>query len=350
MSSGRLPAPGARARRAGGRARAARRRHHEPQLPRARRRARVRAAPAGQGHGRCWGSTGRPSARRHAAAAARASGRRWSRSGRRARLPRHGFVTGEPLEPEELREPALLARGRGRGCARSTPARRCPRRFDSFAIVETYRATAADPAGRRIPDALRRRARRWRRRRIRAALSGPEHAPVPCHNDLLPANFICTTARVCGSSTGSTREWATATSTSANLSVNNGFAEDDDERLLAAYWGEPATPQRFAALRLMRVMSDFREAHVGRRADRASPSWTSTSPATPPSTSTRVRRGAADPRFEALARGGPWRSGVTCPAAARCVIIGGGVGGTRRSPTTWRSSAGATSCCSTATS
>ena len=48
-----------------------------------------------------------------------------------------------------------------------------------------------------------------------------------------------------------------------NLSVNNGFAEADDERLLAAYWGEPCTARRFAALRLMRIMSDFREGMWG---------------------------------------------------------------------------------------
>ena len=48
-----------------------------------------------------------------------------------------------------------------------------------------------------------------------------------------------------------------------NLSVNNGFADGDDQRLLAAYWGEPCTARRFAALRLMRIMSDFREAMWG---------------------------------------------------------------------------------------
>jgi thiamine kinase-like enzyme len=48
-----------------------------------------------------------------------------------------------------------------------------------------------------------------------------------------------------------------------NLSVNNGLSEEDDERLLAAYWDEPCTPRRFAALRLMRAMSDVREALWG---------------------------------------------------------------------------------------
>jgi hypothetical protein len=48
-----------------------------------------------------------------------------------------------------------------------------------------------------------------------------------------------------------------------NLSVNNGFDEGEDERLLAAYWLQPCTPRRFAALRLMRIMSDFREGMWG---------------------------------------------------------------------------------------
>ena len=41
--------------------------------------------------------------------------------------------------------------------------------------------------------------------------------------------------------------------------------------------------------------------------------------------------------------------GVTCPAAARCVVIGGGVGGTSIAYHL-ASSAGATSSCSTAAS
>ena len=48
-----------------------------------------------------------------------------------------------------------------------------------------------------------------------------------------------------------------------NLSVNNGFDEDEDERMLTAYWQQECTPRRFAALRLMRIMSDFREGMWG---------------------------------------------------------------------------------------
>ena len=48
-----------------------------------------------------------------------------------------------------------------------------------------------------------------------------------------------------------------------NLAVNNGFGRRRGAALLAAYFGEPPSPRRVAALRLMRVMSDFREAMWG---------------------------------------------------------------------------------------
>jgi thiamine kinase-like enzyme len=49
----------------------------------------------------------------------------------------------------------------------------------------------------------------------------------------------------------------------ANLSVNNGLNAAGDEWLLECYWGEPCTRRRLAAVRLMRIMSDFREAMWG---------------------------------------------------------------------------------------
>jgi thiamine kinase-like enzyme len=49
----------------------------------------------------------------------------------------------------------------------------------------------------------------------------------------------------------------------ANLAVNCTLSEAGEERLLAAYWSEPATPDRLAALRLLELMSDFREGMWG---------------------------------------------------------------------------------------
>ena len=96
----------------------------------------------------------------------------------------------------------------------------------------------------------------------------------------------------------------------------------------------------------MRIMSDFREGMWGvvqtgdlrarlrlRRLRRRAPGRA-------------CAAALADPRVATLARGRPWLHRDL--RRARCVIIGGGVGGHARSPTTWPSSAGATSCCSTA--
>ena len=48
-----------------------------------------------------------------------------------------------------------------------------------------------------------------------------------------------------------------------NLAVNNELSDEDEQHLLEAYFGEPATPRRTAALKLFRFMSDFREAMWG---------------------------------------------------------------------------------------
>ena len=49
----------------------------------------------------------------------------------------------------------------------------------------------------------------------------------------------------------------------ANFAVNNELGEAGELALLEAYFGEPPAPRRVAALRLMKFMSDFREAMWG---------------------------------------------------------------------------------------
>jgi hypothetical protein len=93
------------------------------------------------------------------------------------------FIRGRPLAAEELRAPGLVEQVAAalRAVHAGPPLRS---RFDAFAIVDGYRATAAARSAH-LPD-------RYREliagaHAIRAALAGPEHAPVPCHNDLLTA-------------------------------------------------------------------------------------------------------------------------------------------------------------------
>jgi thiamine kinase-like enzyme len=98
--------------------------------------------------------------------------------------------------------------------------------------------------------------------RIEAAL--PRRDLRPCHNDLLPGNLIR------GEQDGRVLivDWEYAGMGDArfdlgNLSVNNDFDERDDERLLAAYHGARPSDAARAALKLMRVLSDAREAAWG---------------------------------------------------------------------------------------
>jgi aminoglycoside phosphotransferase len=168
------------------------------------------------------------------------------------------FIPGRPIEAAELREPPLLEQAAAalRAFHAGPPL---PSRFDAFAIVDAYHATAA-ARGAPIPPAFPELIAGAHA--IRAVLTGPEHAPVPCHNDLLTANFLHDGERV------RIVDWEYAGLGDryfdlGNLSVNNGFSEEDDERLLAEYFDAPCTPRRFAALRLMRIMSDFREGMWG---------------------------------------------------------------------------------------
>jgi thiamine kinase-like enzyme len=88
--------------------------------------------------------------------------------------------------------------------------------------------------------------------------------PRPAHNDLLAGNLIRARANRCIMLV----DWEYAGMGDArfdlgNLSVNNGFGERENERLLRAYLDEtPADAQR-AVLALMRVLSDAREGAWG---------------------------------------------------------------------------------------
>ena len=140
----------------------------------------------------------------------------------------------------------------GRALARLHAGPALPARFDSFRVVEVYRATALErgvavPAAyeraKEIADVIERR---------RAGV-----APRPCHNDLLNANFI----------DDGSRSWIVDWEYAGmgdpffdlgNFAVNHSLDEHGERRLLRAYGSDDA-----AALMLMRFMSDFREAMWG---------------------------------------------------------------------------------------
>jgi thiamine kinase-like enzyme len=166
------------------------------------------------------------------------------------------WVEARPVERGELRRriPEVAAALRKIHAGPELPAT-----FDVFEVVEAYRRIAVS-RGAAPPPGLDRLAAGARE--IRAALRGPDHAPVPCHNDLLPTNVLDDGERlwiVDWDYTGMGDRFFDL----GNLAVNNAFEEDDELALLHAYWPGGGSPRRFAALRLMRVMSDYREGMWG---------------------------------------------------------------------------------------
>ena len=140
------------------------------------------------------------------------------------------------MSAEQLREPAALAEVAA-ALRAVHGAGELPVAFDSFRIVEDYaeRATGAAPPCRGL------RAGPAAPRGIEAALSGPEHDPVPCHNDLLAANFLRSGDGI------RIVDWEYAGMGDryfdlGNFAVNNDLDEDAGAGLLDAYFGGPPSP------------------------------------------------------------------------------------------------------------
>jgi thiamine kinase-like enzyme len=166
------------------------------------------------------------------------------------------FITGRSLPPEEIARPENIRRvTEVIRRVHAMPA--IPGTFSAFRVVEDYTQTARH-YGVAFPDNFD-----WllaRMADIEAAFLPDPFTPCPCHNDLLNANFL---------NDGQIRilDWEYAGMGDrffdlANFSVNHGFEDEQDHLLLEAYFGQ-ATPARLARLKLMKIMSDFREAMWG---------------------------------------------------------------------------------------
>jgi thiamine kinase-like enzyme len=177
-------------------------------------------------------------------------------------LPEHGcliteWIEGAPVPPEDLRQHTMLDR-----LVRSIKAfhscSEIPGTFSPFRVVEVYRESA-ESRGIEVPEIY------WwlleRAREVEEAFQQEPTPARPCHNDLLNANFLLCDDRVMIVD----YEYAGMGDVFfdlGNLSVNNDFDEDADVALLELYFGA-VTPSRVARLKLMRLMSDFREAMWG---------------------------------------------------------------------------------------
>jgi len=169
------------------------------------------------------------------------------------------FLGARTMTAEELRKPTFLVDVAADLRDIHGAKESLPNSFSAFRIVETYAATAAE-RGAKVPAAYE--PAHENASRIEAALQGPEHVPVPCHNDLLAANFLHDGERLW------IVDWEYAGMGDryfdlGNFAVNNELSVDDELALLTAYFDERPPARRLAALGLMRFMSDFREAMWG---------------------------------------------------------------------------------------
>jgi len=165
------------------------------------------------------------------------------------------YIEGRPVAVEEFRRPETL-RAVARTLRHVHGGPPIPGRFDAFRVVEAYSSTAAG-RGVRVPEAYRNALQLAHAiERTRGPL------PLrPCHNDLLNANLIDDGERI------RIVDWEYAGMGDvffdlANLSVNHELGEAENRTLLEAYFGEVRASD-LASLRLMRFMSDFREAMWG---------------------------------------------------------------------------------------
>jgi thiamine kinase-like enzyme len=176
----------------------------------------------------------------------------------RAELPGVGtlvteFVGGVPATSEALLAPGVLERitAMVRRFHGSGPI---AARFPIFRVVEWHARDAAangvDPPA--VYTELREAARA-----IEAVFEPRSLESTLCHNDLLPANVLLSPDRL----------WIIdyeyagmnhALFDLANLSVNCGFDDAADHRLLTAYDGDVSV-RRLAQLALMKMMSEMRE-------------------------------------------------------------------------------------------
>jgi thiamine kinase-like enzyme len=165
------------------------------------------------------------------------------------------FIEGGIPSVERMRQPNMLARVAA-ALRAYHDGPEIPGTFDSFRVVEVYRRTALDRGGA-VPETYE-----WAHEiagRIEAKRSA--ETPVPCHNDLLNANFLDDGERL------RIVDWEYAGMGDrffdlANFSINHELDAAQSETLLAAYFGA-ARSEDVAALELMRFMSDFREAMWG---------------------------------------------------------------------------------------
>ena len=170
------------------------------------------------------------------------------------------FVSGESANPGDLRYPDVMARVATILRTLHDSGTDLPTTFDPFQLVEEYAATgrswdAEPPKG--YDEALA------AAKEIHAAVGEvSDEERVPAHNDLLPANFLregSDIQLIDWEYAGMGDRWFDL----GNFAANAELDDEDEARLLEAYFGERPDERALARLKLFRLVSDFREGMWG---------------------------------------------------------------------------------------
>ncbi len=163
------------------------------------------------------------------------------------------FARGTAVAEDVMRRPEMLRRV-AQAVRRYHDGPDFPGTFWPFQVVRDYVATSA-PRGAPLPDQFD--SMLAEADRLEAALTRPS-TPRPCHNDLLRANFLDDGERLW------IIDWEYAAMGDpffdlGNFAVHHQLTDEEERVLLEAYLGH-VTLGAVARLKLMKIISDLREA------------------------------------------------------------------------------------------
>ncbi len=167
------------------------------------------------------------------------------------------FIQGRPISPKEISEPENIRRVMDT-IHKIHALSSIPGTFDVFRVVRDYTETA-----RRYQVAFPKDFDRLfeHLRGAERAIAAHPYPRCPCHNDLLNANFLANSHLYI-------LDWEYAGMGDvffdlANFSDHHNLSDEQDRWMLMCYFDGQVNPYHWAHLKIMKVMSDLREATWG---------------------------------------------------------------------------------------
>jgi thiamine kinase-like enzyme len=167
------------------------------------------------------------------------------------------FINGQPITPNEIRQPENICRVM-QVVRKIHSMQDIPGIFNVFRVVRDYTETAHryHVAFPNNYDWLIERSQEAEK-----ALSVHPDKSCPCHNDLLNANFLNKDQLYL-------LDWEYAGMGDgifdlANFSDHHDLSDEQDRWMLKCYFDEELKPDQWSHLKIMKIMSDLREATWG---------------------------------------------------------------------------------------